>query len=101
MGTREVNFYLQLARRYGVGREAERVQALYIDGKRSEAAEAVPQELVEGTSLIGSTEDVLARLRAYAQAGVTVINVAPAGRDRSERVKQMRLARSLLDQISM
>jgi F420-dependent oxidoreductase-like protein len=99
MGTRDVNFYLELAGRYGVGREAARVQSLYMDGKKKEAAEAVPQEMVEGTCLIGSREEVLTRLKAYALAGVSVLNVVPAGRTLTERVEQLRLAKSLTDQI--
>jgi F420-dependent oxidoreductase-like protein len=99
MGTRDVNFYLQLADRYGVGREASRVQALYLEGKKDAAAEAVPQEMVEGTSLIGSKEEVLKRLMAYARAGVTALNLVPAGRTLAERVEHMSVARSLVDQL--
>ena len=65
-----------------------RVQTLYLEGKKDAAGEAVPQEMVEGSSLIGSKEEVLTRLAAYARAGVTALNLVPAGRTLAERVEQ-------------
>jgi alkanesulfonate monooxygenase SsuD/methylene tetrahydromethanopterin reductase-like flavin-dependent oxidoreductase (luciferase family) len=98
MGTRDVNFYLELAGRYGFGPEATRVQSLYMQGKKREAADAVPHELVEGTCLIGSETEVWSRLQAYVRAGVTVLNVVPAGETLHERLAHFRGARSLIGQ---
>ena len=53
MGARDRNFYNTLVRRYGYEKEAELIQDLYLDGKKEEAAAAVPAELLEETSLIG------------------------------------------------
>ena len=39
------------------------MQSLYLDGKREEAYAAIPEELVDATSLIG-TEDEVARAAA-------------------------------------
>lgn len=43
MGARDRNFYNDLARRYGYKRQAELIQDLYLDGKKDEAAGAVPE----------------------------------------------------------
>ncbi len=53
MGARGKNFYNDLARRYGYVDEAVEIQDLYLDGKKDEAAAAVPAEWLEKTSLVG------------------------------------------------
>jgi F420-dependent oxidoreductase-like protein len=79
MGARGRNFYNDLARRYGYVAEAELVQDLYLAGRKEEAAAAVPAELVELTTLIGSADYVRDRVDAFAAAGVTILNVTPVG----------------------
>jgi hypothetical protein len=46
----------------------------------------VPSELVIQANLLGSTEMVSERIRAYKNVGVTTLRVAPAGRDRREKL---------------
>ena len=46
MGAKGKNFYNDLAVRYGYEEEAEKIQDLYLAGKKDEAAAAVPDELV-------------------------------------------------------
>jgi hypothetical protein len=81
MGAHGKNFYNTLARRYGFEDAAERIQDLYLDGKKDEAAVAVPDELVRGTSLIGPESYVTERLAAFAQAGVSTLLVQPLASD--------------------
>jgi F420-dependent oxidoreductase-like protein len=79
MGARGANFYNDLARDYGFAGEARLVQDLYLEGRKAEAAAAIPQALLEGTTLIGSEAYVRDRLAAYKAAGVTMLNVSPVG----------------------
>jgi F420-dependent oxidoreductase-like protein len=81
MGARGRNFYNDLVRRYGFEREAELIQDLYLDGKKDEAAAAVPDELLEATSLCGPESYVRERIAAMKESGVTVLNVTPLGGD--------------------
>ena len=53
MGARGKNFYNDLACRYGYEAEAKLIQDLYLDGKKAEAAAAVPLELLRAISLVG------------------------------------------------
>ncbi|HEX9766301.1 MAG TPA: LLM class F420-dependent oxidoreductase [Nitriliruptorales bacterium] len=78
MGSRDQNFYNDLVSRYGYEQEAARVQNLYLDGKKHEAAEALPAELVEALTLCGPEGYVRDRLAAYEAAGVTDLLVLPA-----------------------
>jgi alkanesulfonate monooxygenase SsuD/methylene tetrahydromethanopterin reductase-like flavin-dependent oxidoreductase (luciferase family) len=80
MGSREQNFYNQLACRMGFEEEAGRIQDLYLAGEYREAAAAVPIEFIDETALLGSPERVASRLRRYADVGVTTLAVAVGGR---------------------
>jgi alkanesulfonate monooxygenase SsuD/methylene tetrahydromethanopterin reductase-like flavin-dependent oxidoreductase (luciferase family) len=90
MGARGKNFYNTLVRRYGFEAEAEQIQDLYLDGKKDEAAAAVPQELLEATSLIGTEGYVKERIAAYKEAGVTILNITPMGPDPVKAVEQVK-----------
>ncbi|MCO6005822.1 LLM class F420-dependent oxidoreductase [Actinoallomurus purpureus] len=95
MGAKGRNFYNDLARRYGYEKEAEEIQDLYLAGKKQEAAEKVPYELLQKTSLIGSEGFVRDRLAALKESGVTTLNVAPLAGDHESRVKLIEKIREL------
>ena len=86
MGARGRNFYNDLARGYGWEREARTIQDLYLDGKKDEAAAAVPEEMLAAMSLVGPRSHVEERLAAFAASGVTTLNVTPLGATPAERV---------------
>jgi len=65
MGARSANFYNDLARRMGYEAAAAEIQDLFLDGKRHEAAAAVPDALIDEISLIGPPERIRDRLQAW------------------------------------
>lgn len=73
MGARGKNFYNDLACRYGFEAAAKKIQDLYLDGKKSEAAAAVPNELVDEVALIGPKDRLKDRLQAWRECGVTTM----------------------------
>ncbi|MGH9075200.1 MAG: LLM class F420-dependent oxidoreductase, partial [Acidimicrobiales bacterium] len=77
MGARGRNFYNDVARRSGYEEAAESIQDLYLSGKKAEAEAAVPDELLELTSLCGPPAHVADRIAAFAEAGVTHLQVTP------------------------
>jgi len=79
MGSRETNFYNQLAVRYGYGNEARTLQDLYLAGRREEAAAAVPAQWIQGMTIAGDRGRMIDRVAAYRAAGVTVIDIRPYG----------------------
>ncbi|WP_159942237.1 MULTISPECIES: LLM class F420-dependent oxidoreductase [unclassified Nocardiopsis] len=81
MGAKGKNFYNTVARRYGYEEAAERIQDLYLEGRKDEAAAAVPEEFVELTNLVGPESYVRERVEAFRAAGVTQLNVVPVGED--------------------
>lgn len=90
MGAKGRNFYNDLLRRYGWEAEAERIQDLYLDGRKDEAAALVPEEFLRLTNLCGPEGFVRERLAAYAEAGVTVLNVIPVGGDPVATIEKLR-----------
>jgi F420-dependent oxidoreductase-like protein len=95
MGARGKNFYNDLARRYGYEDEARTIQDLYLDGKKDEAAAAVPEELVRATSLIGPESYVAERLAAFREAGVTTLMLQPLDDSRENRLRTVETMRRL------
>lgn len=77
MGSREKNFYNQLACRMGYEEQAARIQDLFLAGQHREAAAAVPLEFIDETALIGPATRIASRVGRYADAGVTTLTVAP------------------------
>ena len=77
MGAKGKNFYNDVVRRYGFEEEAETIQDLYLDGKKTEAEALVPDALLEATSLCGPESYVAERIAAFGEAGVTHLQVIP------------------------
>ncbi|SOX52328.1 LLM class F420-dependent oxidoreductase [Mycobacterium ahvazicum] len=87
MGAKGKNFYHNLATRYGYGEVADKIQELYLTGRKSEAVDLVPDELVRGMSLIGPRGFVKERIAAFAESGVTTLLASPAAADPKEAVR--------------
>jgi F420-dependent oxidoreductase-like protein len=75
MGARDKNFHLDLARRLGWGPEAEKVQELFLAGRRAEAFAAVPEDMADEISLVGPPERIRERLAAWRSSPVTTLMV--------------------------
>lgn len=90
MGGRGTNSYNDLVRRYGYADEARRIQELYLDGKKQEAAAAVPLELLERVNLVGPAPYVEERIEAFRESGVTNLQVTPVGDDAVELVRRLK-----------
>ncbi len=81
MGARGKNFYNDLACQYGYEKEAKEIQDLYLGGNKRDAEAVVPDELLELCNLVGPESYVKERIAAFAEAGVTNLQVVPAPAD--------------------
>jgi len=97
MGSREKNFYNALVKRYGFEEAAQEVQDLYLDGRKDEAAAALPVDLIDMVSLCGPKERVRERIAMYADAGVTTLSVSPMAFDAPSRLEQLRMVAELAE----
>lgn len=73
MGARGKNFYNDLASRLGYEAQAHKIQDLYLAGKRAEAVAAVPDKLVDETSLVGDKARIRDRLQAWEASPVRTL----------------------------
>ncbi len=89
MGSRQQNFYNNLVQRYGFEDAAKEIQDLYLDGKKTEAGEAIPAELIDMVSLCGPRDVVADRLRAYREAGIGTLMITPMAFSVEDRVAQL------------
>jgi F420-dependent oxidoreductase-like protein len=78
MGAREVNFHNNVFGRMGYEGEAKVIQDLYLDGKKAEAAAAVPTRLVEDVALVGPREKIRDDLEMWRASAVTTMLVSGA-----------------------
>lgn len=96
MGAKGRNFYHDVATRYGFGEVADRIQDLYLSGRKAEAIAAVPDELVRSVSLIGPRGYLKERIAAFAEAGVTTLLATPLATDGTEYVRFVEELQGLL-----
>ena len=96
MGAKGRNFYHNVATKYGYGEVADRIQELYLSGRKAEAIEAVPDELVRAVSLVGPKDYVRERISAFAEAGVTTLLATPVAVDGAEYVRFVEQLQQLL-----
>jgi alkanesulfonate monooxygenase SsuD/methylene tetrahydromethanopterin reductase-like flavin-dependent oxidoreductase (luciferase family) len=75
MGSRERNFYNELACRMGYEKEAAAVQEAYLQRRHADAEAALPFGFLDSVALLGTKERIAERLAGYAAAGVTTLNV--------------------------
>jgi F420-dependent oxidoreductase-like protein len=89
MGARGKNFYNDLACRYGYEAAAKEIQDLYLDGKKREAAAAVPLELLDEVALIGPPERIRDRFAAWRDSGITTMIVGAQQREAFELMAEI------------
>jgi F420-dependent oxidoreductase-like protein len=99
MGARSKNFYNDIFSKSGYAEEARIIQDLYLAGEKKAAEEAIPDDYLAKSSLIGPEGFVRERLHALRESGVTSLNVRFAGADAAERTAQCEKLRNLVDSL--
>lgn len=75
MGSRDKNFYNDLAVRYGYEAAAKEVQELYLSGDKFEAMSKIPGELIDEVALVGPRERIRERLTLWQESPITTLNM--------------------------
>ena len=75
MGSKNRNFYKDLAGRYGYEAAAAEIQKLYLSGRTGEAMMAVPDELIDAVALVGPKARIKERLSLWLDSPVTTLNL--------------------------
>jgi F420-dependent oxidoreductase-like protein len=95
MGSQELNFYNRLVSSYGFEAAARQVQELYLAGRRSAAAMALPDELIDLVTIAGPRDRARQRILAFRDAGVETLIVSPMTLDADESTRQLRVVAEL------
>lgn len=75
MGAKEQNFHKDVFTRLGYGEVADRVQELYLEGKKAEAIATVPDRLIDDMNIIGDAARVKDKVAQWEEVGVTTLLV--------------------------
>jgi F420-dependent oxidoreductase-like protein len=89
MGARSMNFHREVPVRMGYEAEARKIQELYMDGKKTEAAAAVPTRLVEQLALIGPADKIRHDLEAWRESSVTSLLIEPGPPERLRQAAEL------------
>jgi F420-dependent oxidoreductase-like protein len=86
MGARDHNFHKDAMARRGYPDAADRIQELFLAGRREDAGAAVPDEYVDEGALIGSRERIAKRFVPWTECGITGLTIHT---DRDDAVELM------------
>lgn len=73
MGAKEQNFHKQVFERMGYAELSDRVQELYLDGRKDEAIALIPDDLVDDMHIVGTPGEVRERAAQWEETGVTTL----------------------------
>src|SRR6202522_1678520 len=73
MGAKSMNFHFDVFARMGYEEAATKIQDAYLDGRKDDAAAAVPTSLVEEIALVGPVEKIRDDLEAWRESRATTM----------------------------
>lgn len=76
MGARDTNFHADVYRRMGYGEVVDEVTALLRSKDKHQAAQAIPDELVEDSAIVGNHDQVREQIKVWQAAGVTTMVIS-------------------------
>ena len=75
MGAKGANFHKAVFERMGYTAECDRIQELYLAGRKDEAVKAVTLEMVEKIALVGPRDKIASEIPAWNDSLVTTMVV--------------------------
>ena len=75
MGAKDMNFHFDVFARMGYEEAAHKIQDAYLDGRKDDAAAAVPTSMVEDIALVGPVEKIRDDLEAWRESRATTLLV--------------------------
>lgn len=80
MGAKGANFHFDVIARMGYEAEAAKIQELYLEGRKEEAAASIPLELIEDVALVGPPAKIREEIGRWKDTVITtmLVNGPPA-----------------------
>ena len=76
MGAKDKNFYFNLMCEYGYEEIATEIQNLYLSGKKQEAEDLFPDDLLRDLTLVGTKKDIEEKLNYWKDSKVTELSLS-------------------------
>jgi len=89
MGAKEQNFHKNVFERMGYAEITDRVQELFLAGKREEATALIPDELADEMHIVGDASYVKERVAAWEETGVTTLLLSLPSADEVRQVAEL------------
>jgi F420-dependent oxidoreductase-like protein len=89
MGAKKRNFHKELMGRMGYEAEADKIQELFMEGKRGEAIAAVPSTFADEISLCGPVDRIKDRIQAWRETPVTELLVGTQDRNQMRQFAEL------------
>lgn len=89
MGAKNTNFHKDLFCRMGYEAEADKIQRLFMEGKREEAIATIPDEFADNVSLVGPKARIRDRLQAWRDSRVTTLLVATTDKQELRTIAEL------------
>jgi alkanesulfonate monooxygenase SsuD/methylene tetrahydromethanopterin reductase-like flavin-dependent oxidoreductase (luciferase family) len=100
MGSSQTNFYNAAYSRAGYEEMAKESQALWVAGRKDEAAAVISDDFILKTVMIGTEEMVAERIRRSAAAGITTLRLTPTGRSRDDQIHNLEMLTDLIRRVA-
>jgi F420-dependent oxidoreductase-like protein len=97
MGAKDQNFHKNAVDRYGYEDATDRIQELYLAGKKADAAAAIPKALIDELALIGPKEHMRDQLEHWKALDIDFTMVV--GLDKRSGERQLQLLRDLAEML--
>ena len=97
MGSARTNFYNDAYQRAGWEDVCKRSQALWVEGKREEAAKVIPDEMIQATNAVGDESAIRARFDEYRNVGINTLQIHPTGSSIEEMIDNLGRALQLME----
>jgi F420-dependent oxidoreductase-like protein len=78
MGSKEENFHKRVLERAGYAEVAQKIQDLWLGGRQKEAVMAVPDDLADALSLIGSRDSLREKIGRWKRSPATTLMIGVA-----------------------
>ncbi|GAC83155.1 putative F420-dependent oxidoreductase [Gordonia paraffinivorans NBRC 108238] len=89
MGSEDTNFHADVYRRMGYSDVVDEVTRLFRSGRKEEAAQIIPDEVVEDSAIVGDLDFVREQIKVWESCGVTTMLVSPRSIEEINRLAEL------------
>lgn len=91
MGSEDANFHADVYRRMGYGDIVDEVTALFRNGRKDQAAQIIPDEVVDDAAIVGDIDHVRQQIQAWEHAGVTSMVVTARSTEQIDQLAALEI----------